>query len=84
MLEKASRPEEAHEPVAVLVVGGGPAALESARSYRSNGGTGRVVMLSTDEHPPYFRPALTKDHLRGEVAAAELALEEDEFYREQR
>jgi 3-phenylpropionate/trans-cinnamate dioxygenase ferredoxin reductase component len=83
MSEKAASRAMSPEPVALLVVGGGPAALESARSYRSNGGTGRVVMLSADDHPPYFRPALSKDHLRGEVTAAELPLEEDSFYRDQ-
>ncbi len=83
MSEKATSREEPHEPVALLVVGGGPAALEAARSYRDHGGTGRVVMLSADQHAPYFRPALTKDHLRGEVTAAELPLEEDGFYRDQ-
>ena len=79
----ARRRDGRPEPVGLLVVGGGPAGLESARSYRSHGGTGRVVMLSADEHPPYFRPALSKDHLRGEVTAAELPLEDDDFYRDQ-
>ena len=67
----------------LLVVGGGPAALEAARSYRAHDGRGRVLLLSADQHPPYQRPPLSKDYLRGESEEVDLPLEDEEFYRDQ-
>ncbi len=64
----------------LVVVGGGPAALETARAYRVAGGAGAVTLLSADRHPPYNRPPLSKDHLRGESGTHELPLEDDSFY----
>ena len=51
--------------VDVLIVGGGPGGLAVARGYREAGGRGTVLLVSADEHPPYARPPLTKDYLRG-------------------
>jgi 3-phenylpropionate/trans-cinnamate dioxygenase ferredoxin reductase subunit len=64
----------------LVVVGGGPAALETARAYREAGGSGVVSLVSADVHPPYNRPPLTKDHLRGESEADDLPLETHGFY----
>ncbi|QWC85458.1 NAD(P)/FAD-dependent oxidoreductase [Nocardioidaceae bacterium] len=71
------------ETYGLLVVGGGPAALEAARAYRDAGGGGPVHLVSADEHPPYARPPLSKDHLRGETAPEETQLEDASFYRDQ-
>lgn len=67
----------------LLVIGGGPAGLEAARAYRDNGGDGRVLLLSRDEHLPYMRPPLSKDFLRGETGEDGLPLEDEQFYRDQ-
>jgi 3-phenylpropionate/trans-cinnamate dioxygenase ferredoxin reductase component len=69
--------------VDLLVVGGGPAGLAAVRGYRAAGGAGEVALLSADPHPPYARPPLTKEYLRGEVDAAELPLAPDHWYLEQ-
>lgn len=66
--------------VALLVVGGGPAGLAAARRYRDNGGTGPVLLVSDDDTPPYLRPPLSKEFLRGESEEADLPLEPDDFY----
>jgi NADPH-dependent 2,4-dienoyl-CoA reductase/sulfur reductase-like enzyme len=58
----------------LLVVGGGPAALSSATAYREHGGAGRVRVISDDDTLPYFRPALSKEYLRGEVSEPDMAL----------
>ncbi|MCE0766919.1 FAD-dependent oxidoreductase [Pseudonocardia kujensis] len=58
----------------LLVVGGGPAALAAATSYRDHGGDGAVVLVSDDTAPPYFRPPLSKDYLRGESEAGDTEL----------
>lgn len=68
----------------VVIVGGGPAALAAARGYRQAGGAGSVLMISADPHPPYHRPPLTKDYLRGEVGVETLPLVNDSWYSEQR
>ena len=68
--------------VDVLIVGGGPGGLAVARGYREAGGRGTVLLVSADEHPPYARPPLTKDYLRGESEAEDLPLAEEDWYRD--
>ena len=62
----------------LAIAGGGPAALEAARAYREAGGTGAVTMITPEPDPPYMRPALSKEFLRGDTD--DLALEDDAFY----
>jgi NADPH-dependent 2,4-dienoyl-CoA reductase/sulfur reductase-like enzyme len=69
-------------PERLVVVGGGPAALEAARAYRQEGADGEVVLVSGDEHLPYNRPPLSKDFLRGESEEDALPLEDEDFYRQ--
>lgn len=64
----------------LLIVGGGPAGLATARAFRGAGGHGEVVILSADDRPPYRRPPLTKELLRGEAGEADLPLEEPAWY----
>ncbi|MEV4604883.1 FAD/NAD(P)-binding oxidoreductase [Amycolatopsis sp. NPDC049253] len=59
----------------LIVIGSGPAGLSAARAYREAGGAGRVRILSADPAPPYKRPPLSKDFLRGESDEADLALD---------
>jgi 3-phenylpropionate/trans-cinnamate dioxygenase ferredoxin reductase component len=66
--------------VDVMIVGGGPAGLGVARGYREAGGKGSVLLVSADQHPPYARPPLTKEYLRGEAEAHELPLVDDDWY----
>ncbi len=67
-------------PPPVVIVGGGPAALAGARAYRDAGGTAPVLMLTDDDRPPYRRPPLSKELLRGEIEPDELPLEEQGWY----
>lgn len=66
----------------IVVVGGGPAGLAAARAYREHGGTLGVTVLTAEAHPPYNRPPLSKEYLRGEVGRAELDLEAPGWYAE--
>ncbi|QEC49762.1 oxidoreductase [Baekduia soli] len=59
----------------LLVVGGGPAGHGAAEAYRDAGGGGRVVVLAAEGRRAYRRPPLSKELLRGEAEAEELALE---------
>lgn len=57
----------------LLVVGGGPARHSAASVYRTAGGTGTVVLLAGEGRPPYERPPLSKELLRGAAAPGKLA-----------
>lgn len=70
------------ERIDVLVVGGGPAALATARAYRDAGGTGAVTLATAEPHLPYRRPPLTKELLRGETEPDDLPIEPPEWYAE--
>jgi 3-phenylpropionate/trans-cinnamate dioxygenase ferredoxin reductase subunit len=67
-----------------VIVGGGAAGHAAARAYREAGGEAEVFLLSADTEPPYERPPLSKEFLRGEVGDEDLPLEPPGFYREQR
>ncbi|MDQ3104582.1 MAG: FAD-dependent oxidoreductase, partial [Actinomycetota bacterium] len=58
----------------MAVVGGGPAGLEAVRGYLDSGGAGPVTMLSDDVAPPYARPPLSIDFLRGELGENQLPM----------
>jgi NADPH-dependent 2,4-dienoyl-CoA reductase/sulfur reductase-like enzyme len=66
----------------IVVVGGGPGGLSAARAYRESGGTGHITLLAAEQHPPYRRPPLTKEYLRGEVNRADLPLQPATWYQE--
>ena len=65
---------------ALLVVGGGPAGHAAATAFRDAGGRGRVLLVSGDSAPPYNRPPLSKDFLRGETESESLPLGDESFY----
>jgi 3-phenylpropionate/trans-cinnamate dioxygenase ferredoxin reductase subunit len=52
---------------------GGFAAAYSAAELRKRGADGSILLVGREPHPPYERPPLSKDYLRGESA------EEDAF-----
>ncbi len=50
----------------VTVVGAGLAGLRTVERLRQRGYRGRIVLLGAEPHPPYDRPPLSKQVLRGE------------------
>jgi 3-phenylpropionate/trans-cinnamate dioxygenase ferredoxin reductase component len=52
----------------IVVVGGGQAGGWAARTLRSEGFAGRMVLIAEEQHPPYERPPLSKAVLAGEAA----------------
>ena len=64
----------------LVIVGGGPGGLSTARAYRGAGGRARVTILAAEPYPPYNRPPLTKEYLRGEMGRDELPIESPGWY----
>jgi 3-phenylpropionate/trans-cinnamate dioxygenase ferredoxin reductase subunit len=50
------------------VIGAGLAGLRTVERLRHRGYRGRIVLLGAERHPPYDRPPLSKQVLRGEPA----------------
>jgi 3-phenylpropionate/trans-cinnamate dioxygenase ferredoxin reductase subunit len=69
---------------ALLIVGGGPAGLAAARSYRDAGSEGRVAIVTDEDRMPYRRPPLTKELLRGEGGESDLPIEAESWLADQR
>ncbi|MDQ4005813.1 MAG: FAD-dependent oxidoreductase, partial [Actinomycetota bacterium] len=49
-----------------VIVGAGLAGAAAAQELRAKGFDGRVVLIGTEDDPPYERPPLSKEYLRGE------------------
>jgi 3-phenylpropionate/trans-cinnamate dioxygenase ferredoxin reductase component len=51
----------------LIVVGSGPAGVAAAESFRDHNADTRVRIFSADVDPPYARPPLSKEYLRGQT-----------------
>jgi 3-phenylpropionate/trans-cinnamate dioxygenase ferredoxin reductase component len=70
------------EQLSLLVIGGGPAGLSAARSYREAGGQGQVAIVGDEHRMPYQRPPLTKELLRGDSTEEDLPIERESWLSE--
>lgn len=64
----------------ILIVGAGLAGSRCAETLRSAGFEGTVLLVGEEPHPPYERPALSKDFLAGR--REEVGLRPATFWRE--
>jgi NADPH-dependent 2,4-dienoyl-CoA reductase/sulfur reductase-like enzyme len=64
----------------LVIVGGGLASARAIKSYREEGGAGRILLVSKDSVLPYHRPPLSKRYLRGETEAVDALVESATFY----
>jgi NADPH-dependent 2,4-dienoyl-CoA reductase/sulfur reductase-like enzyme/predicted acylesterase/phospholipase RssA len=67
-----------------LLVGGGAAAATAAATLRLEDASAPVMIVSADDCPPYYRPALSKQFLLGDVSEEKILLHPESFYREQK
>lgn len=58
----------------IAVVGAGLAGLRAAERLRELGFTGELTVVGGERHPPYHRPALSKQFLHGDLRARDLVL----------
>jgi 3-phenylpropionate/trans-cinnamate dioxygenase ferredoxin reductase component len=65
----------------VVIAGAGLAGARCAENLRALGWPGRIVLAGGEPHPPYERPALSKEFLAG--TRPEIALRPDSFWDEQ-
>src|SRR5688500_1684722 len=59
----------------LAIVGASLAGLSAARAARTQGFTGRLVIIGDEPYRPYDRPPLSKDFLLGAITAEDLFLE---------
>ncbi len=55
-----------------VLVGGGLASATAAAHIRSYDSDGSILIIGSEPHPPYNRPPLSKEYLRGEAQAADV------------
>ncbi len=72
----------ADRSVDVLVVGAGPAGAACAETLRELGFEGSILLAGRDVDPPYERPFLSKEYLRGARTREECFLKPDAFWAE--
>ena len=65
----------------LVIAGGGLTAARAIKSFREEGGRGRIALVTKEPDLPYHRPALSKRYLRGETSEAPYA-EDEKFYRD--
>jgi 3-phenylpropionate/trans-cinnamate dioxygenase ferredoxin reductase component len=63
-----------------VIVGGGLAGAKAAQALREEGFEGRVVLLGEEDVPPYERPPLSKDYLRGDAGREAIWAQEEGWY----
>ncbi len=63
-----------------LIVGGGLAAGYCASELRKQGADGSILVCTREQEPPYERPPLSKEYLRGEAERADAHVNPIEWY----
>ncbi len=65
-----------------LLVGGGLASANCATELRKRGAEGSILLVGREPEPPYERPPLSKEYLRGEAGRADAYVNQPEWYEE--
>ncbi len=63
-----------------VIVGANSTGGAAATTLRTDGFEGRVVLIGAEPHPPYERPPLSKEYLRGEATAESTLLRPEPWY----
>ncbi|MGI8462234.1 MAG: NAD(P)/FAD-dependent oxidoreductase [Solirubrobacterales bacterium] len=72
----------ADRKVDFLLVGGGMASANCAAELRKREEEGSVLLVSREPEPPYERPPLSKEYLRGEAERSDAYVHEPDWYEE--
>jgi 3-phenylpropionate/trans-cinnamate dioxygenase ferredoxin reductase subunit len=72
----------ADRQVDYLLIGGGMASAHCAAELRKRGADGSVLLVGREPEPPYERPPLSKEYLRGEAERADAYVNPLSWYEE--
>jgi 3-phenylpropionate/trans-cinnamate dioxygenase ferredoxin reductase subunit len=72
----------ADREVDFLLIGGGLASAQCAAELRRRGAEGTVVLVGREPEPPYERPPISKEYLRGEAERADAYVKPASWYEE--
>jgi 3-phenylpropionate/trans-cinnamate dioxygenase ferredoxin reductase component len=65
-----------------LLIGGGMASAHCAAELRKRGAEGSVLLVGREPEPPYERPPLSKEYLRGEAERGDAYVNPPSWYEE--
>jgi 3-phenylpropionate/trans-cinnamate dioxygenase ferredoxin reductase component len=65
-----------------LLIGGGMASAHCAAELRKQGAEGAVLLVGREPEPPYERPPLSKEYLRGEAERSDAYVNAPDWYGE--
>jgi 3-phenylpropionate/trans-cinnamate dioxygenase ferredoxin reductase subunit len=65
-----------------LLIGGGLAAANCAAELRKRGADGSILLVGREPEPPYERPPLSKEYLRGEAERSDAYVNPPSWYEE--
>ena len=63
-----------------LLIGGGMASANCAAELRAKGADGEIMLVGREPEPPYERPPLSKEYLRGEAKREDAYVNPPEWY----
>jgi len=72
----------ADREVDFLLIGGGMASAHCAAELRRRGAEGSILLVGREPEPPYERPPISKEYLRGDAERAEAYVNEPSWYEE--
>jgi 3-phenylpropionate/trans-cinnamate dioxygenase ferredoxin reductase subunit len=70
----------ADREVEFLLIGGGMASAHCAAELRRRGGEGSILLVGREPEPPYERPPISKEYLRGDAGRADAYVNEPSWY----
>src|ERR1051325_8752308 len=65
-----------------LLIGGGMASAHCAAELRRRGAEGSVLLVGREPEPPYERPPLSKEYMRGGAERSDAYVNPPEWYEE--
>jgi 3-phenylpropionate/trans-cinnamate dioxygenase ferredoxin reductase component len=72
----------AERAVEFLLVGGGMASAHCATELRNRGAEGEILLVGREPEPPYERPPLSKEYMRGEAEREDAHVHPETWYGE--
>ena len=78
----ARRQRVADREVDFLLIGGGMASAHCAAELRKRGAEGSILLVGREPEPPYERPPLSKEYLRGEAEREDAYVNPPSWYEE--